>query len=142
MSATAVLLAVIGLAFLLRTGDVLAAFGFPAPPLGGLAEPAAIPPETMAWLRGAAFARLFAAALMGLGFVLWHAGPLVVRGAERKIGLIIAAALGLTGLMSLIQQVAIFGTPAGWTLAAVLLGLAALFTMAALRRDAPAIPAA
>jgi hypothetical protein len=140
MSATAVLLAVIALAFLLLTGDVLAAFGFEPMPAADFSDAAAVPAETMTWLRGAAFARLFAATLMGVGFILWHMGPLVVRGAERKIGLIIAAALGLTGLMSLIQQIAIFGTPAGWTLAAVLLGLAALFTVAALRRDPPAIP--
>ncbi len=140
MSATAVLLALIGLAFLLRTGDVLTAFGFERMVPADFSQPSSVPPETMVWLRAAAFARLFAAALMGMGFVLWHVGPLVVRGAERKIGLMIAAALGLTGLITLGQQIAIFGTPAGWTLAAVLLGLAALFTVAALRRDSPAIP--
>ena len=140
MSATAVLLALIGLAFLLRTGDVLTAFGFERTVPADFSQPSNVPPETMVWLRAAAFARLFAAALMGMGFVLWHVGPLVVRGAERKIGLMIAAALGLTGLIALGQQIAIFNTWAGWVLVAVLLGLAALFTVAALRRDSPAIP--
>ena len=140
MSITAVLLAIIGLAFLLRTSDVLAAFGFDPMPSTAVTETGSVTPEAIAWLRGAAFARLFAAALMGIGFILWHAGPLVVRGAERKIGLVTAAALGLMGLMGSIQQMVTFGTPAGWALAAVLLLLAAAFTAGALRRDPPAIP--
>ena len=142
MSATAVLLALIGLAFLLRTSDVLGAFGFDAMPSIDISETGTPSGEAMAWLRTAAFARLFAAALMGIAFILWHVGPLVVRGAERKIGLIVAAALGLTGLMSLIQQIAIFGTTAGWLLAAILLGLAAAFTVAALRRQGSGLPEA
>ena len=140
MSVTAVLLAAIGLAFLLRTADTLAAFGYDPMPSMEVTEAGSVTPEAIGWLRGAAFARLFAAALMGVGFILWHVRPLVVRGAERKIGLVTAAALGLTGLMGAIQQMVIFGTPAGWALAAVLLVLAAGFTVAALRRDPPAIP--
>ena len=128
LSLTAVFLALLGLFLVLQTGVVLGALGYPPSPADGAADPAA-----MAHWRATAFARLFGISLLAFGMVLWHVKPLVGASAERRIGLTLAAGLGLVGLSALAQQIAIFGTPAGWAIVLAFLGLAAIMAVAALR---------
>ena len=128
ISLSAVFLALLGLFLVLQTGVALGALGYPAAPADGAADPAA-----MTYWRATAFARLFGVTLLAFGMVLWHVKPLVGAGAERRIGLTLAAGFALLGLIALAQQVAIFGTPMGWGLALAFLGLAAIIAVAAFR---------
>ncbi len=128
LSLSAVFLALLGLFLALQTEVALGALGYPASPADGAADPAA-----MAYWRATAFARLFGVSLLAFGMVLWHVKPLVGAGAERRIGLTLAAGFGLMGLIALAQQIAIFGTPAGWGITLAFLGLAAVVAVAAFR---------
>jgi hypothetical protein len=128
LSLSAVLLALVGLLLVLQTGVALRTLANLPPPTVDPADPA-----WLAYWRTAAFARLFGVSLLAFGMVLWHMKPLVGDGAERRIGLTLGAGLGLAALIALAQQVAIFGTPAGWLLSLGLLGLAVLLVVAAVR---------
>jgi hypothetical protein len=59
--------------------------------------------------------------------------PLVGAAAERRIGFTLAAGLALVGLLALAQQIAIFGTPAGWVVVLLLLALALAAGIAGMR---------
>ena len=133
ISLSAVFLALLGLFLVLQTGVALGALGYPASPADGAADPAA-----MAYWRATAFARLFGVTLLAFGMVLWHVKPLIGAGAERRIGLTLAAGFALVGLIALAQQIAVFGTPAGWGLSGAFLGLAAVTAVAAFRPTAHA----
>lgn len=128
LSVSAVFLALLGLFLLLQTGMALSALANAPSPAVDAADPA----WTTYW-RTAAFARLFGISLVAFGMALWHLKPLVGAGAERRIGLTLGAGFGLTGLIALVQQVAIFGTSAGWLLALAFLGFAAVMAVAAIR---------
>lgn len=130
LSTAAIFLTVLGLVLVLRTGDAMAALGQAAAPATASADPVAL-----AYWRTAAFARLFGVTLLALGMVLWHVKPLVGAGAERRIGVILAAGFGLVGLLSVGQQIAVFGTWAGWVIALPFLALALLAGLAALRSE-------
>lgn len=119
ISMTAVVLAVLGLVLVFRTGDALGALGHPAGPGAEVAVAA-----ELGYWHSAALARLFGITLVAFGMLLWQVKPLVVASAERRIGFTLAAGLALVGLLALVQQIAIFGTPAGWVVALLLLALA------------------
>ncbi len=128
LSISAVLLALVGLFLVLQTGVAMRMIADIPAPATAAADPAWKP-----YWQTAAFARLFGIALLAFGMVLWHVKPLVGDGAERRIGLTLGAGFALAGLVALAQQVAIFGTPAGWLLSLGFLGLAALMVAAAVR---------
>ena len=128
MSITAVILSLLGLVLVIRTGDALGALGHPGGPGAGAADPAAL-----GYWHSAALARLFGITLVAFGMLLWHVQPLVGEAAERRIGFTLAAGLALVGLLGLAQQIAIFGTAAGWALAVLLLVLAGAAGLAGLR---------
>jgi hypothetical protein len=65
--------------------------------------------------------------------LLWHVKPLVGAAAERRIGFTLAAGLALVGLLALAQQIAIFGTAAGWVIVLLLLALALAAGIAGVR---------
>lgn len=134
LTTVAIFVALLGLALVLRTGDAMTALGHSAAPVAGADDPVALD-----YWRAAAFARLFGMTLVALGMLLWHLKPLVGAAAERRIGLTLAAALGLVGLLALGQQIAVFGTPAGWVVPLAFLALATASGAAALRaaRSAP-----
>lgn len=131
ISFSAGFLALLGLLLVLLTGPAMSALGYPALPTGSATDPAAL-----AYWRAAAFARLFGVTLLAFGMVLWHVKPLVRVTAERRIGIMISAGFALMGLIGLMQQVAIFGTPAGWVMALAFFGLAAVAAVSALRSSA------
>ncbi|HEU4830533.1 MAG TPA: hypothetical protein VFT04_15175 [Gemmatimonadales bacterium] len=133
LSFSAVFLALLGLFLLLQTGVAMSALGHAAPPTGAVTDPAAL-----AYWRAAAFARLFGVSLLAFGMVLWHVKPLVRVTAERRIGIMLSAGFALVGLICLIQQVAIFGTPAGWAMALAFFGLATVAAVTALRSSSSA----
>lgn len=128
MSVTAVVLAVLGLVLVVRTGDALGALGHPGGPGAGAADAAAL-----GYWHSAALARLFGITLVAFGMLLWQVKPLVVASAERRIGFTLAAGLALVGLLALVQQLAIFGTPAGWVVVLLLLALALAAWIAGVR---------
>jgi hypothetical protein len=130
LTVSAVVLALFGLVLVLRTGDALTAFGHSAAPIAGADDAAALD-----YWRTAAFARLFGMTLLAFGMLLWHLKPLVSPGAERRIGLTLAAGLGLVGLLALGQQIAVFGTPAGWVVPVAFLALALASGAAAFRAE-------
>lgn len=122
MSVTAVVLAVLGLLLVARTGDALVALGHPG-------DPGVVP----GWWHAAALARLFGITLVAFAMLLWHVRPLVGAGAERRIGFTLAAGLALVGLLGLAQQIAIFGTSAGWLIVLLPLALALAAGIAGVR---------
>ena len=70
----------------------------------------------------AAFARMFGAALFGLGLLIWA----ISRGidelpAERRRSILFALLLSnlMAAFVAVTQQVSIWGTPAGWAMAAI-----------------------
>ena len=128
ITTVAIFVALLGLVLVLRTGDAMAALGHSAAPVAGADDPVALD-----YWRTAAFARLFGMTLLALGMLLWHLKPLVSGAAERRIGLTLAAGLGLVGLLALGEQIAVFGTPAGWVVPLVFLSLALAAGAAALR---------
>jgi hypothetical protein len=128
MSVTAVVLAMLGLALVVRTGDALAALGHPGGPGAGPADAVAL-----GYWHSAALARLFGITLVAFGMLLWHVKPLVGEAAERRIGFTLAAGLALVGLLGLAQQIAIFGTTAGWVVVLLLLALALAAGVAGVR---------
>ena len=134
LTTVAIFVAVLGLVLVLRTGDAMTALGQSAAPVAGAGDP-----QALDYWRTAAFARLFGMTLLALGMLLWHVKPLVGVGAERRIGFTLAAALGLLGLLALGQQIAVFGTPAGWVVPLAFLALALASGAAAFRgaRSAP-----
>ena len=121
LTTVAIFVAVLGLALVLRTGEALTALGHSAAPIAGARDP-----QALDYWRTAALARLF-------GMLLWHLKPLVGAASERRIGLTLAAALGLVGLLALGQQIAVFETPAGWVVPVAFLALALAAGAAALR---------
>ena len=128
MSVTAVVLAVLGLVLVVRTGDALGALGHPGAPGAGAGDAAAL-----GYWHSAALARLFGITLVAFAMLLWHVKPLVGAAAERRIGFTLAAGLALVGLVALGQQIAIFGTPAGWVVVLLLLALALATGIAGIR---------
>ena len=128
MSVTAVVLAVLGLLLVLRTGDALGALGHPGAPGAGPADAAAL-----GYWHSAALARLFGITLVAFGMLLWHVKPLVGVAAERRIGFTLAAGLALVGLLGLAQQIAICGTTGGWVMVLLLLALALAAGVAGVR---------
>ena len=128
MSVTAVVLAVLGVVLVVRTGDALGALGHPGAPGAGAGDAAAL-----GYWHSAALARLFGITLVAFAMLLWHVKPLVGAAAERRIGFTLAAGLALVGLLALAQQIAIFGTPAGWVVVLLLLTLALATGIAGIR---------
>lgn len=128
LTTVAIFVAVLGLALVLRTGEALTALGHSAAPIAGARDP-----QALDYWRTAALARLFGMTLLALGMLLWHLKPLVGAASERRIGLTLAAALGLVGLLALGQQIAVFETPAGWVVPVAFLALALAAGAAALR---------
>ena len=133
LTTVGIFVAVLGLALVLRTGDALTALGHSAAPVAGAGDL-----QALDYWRTVALARLFGMTLLALGMMLWHLKPLVGAAAERRIGLTLAAALGLVGLLALGQQIAVFETPAGWVVPVAFLALALAAGAAALR--APSTP--
>lgn len=100
---------------------VAPAFGVPAGPAPELAGSG-----STGWWGLAAFVRLFGAVLLVLGAVLWAVRPSVGEVGRKRFAATMAVALLLTGLVALLQQIAVWETTAGLALAAlfVVLGLA------------------
>lgn len=107
---------------LIVLGVALAGWGpMIAPPFGIPASPA---PEltgsaSAAWWGLAAFVRLFGAALVGVGAVLWAVRPSVGEVGRKRFAATMAVVLLLTGLVALLQQIAVWETTAGLALAAL-----------------------
>jgi hypothetical protein len=107
------LLFLAGLVLLLRGGAPALMSLFGSPPL---TVPQARDP---AWV-GVAFIRVSGAALVALGLITIAASRLTGEAA-RVIGRAAAVGLALVGVVTLIQAQAIWSTPSGWLLAAVVM---------------------
>jgi uncharacterized membrane protein len=107
--------AAIGTALLLATGAFAEALGAD----GGVVRGSGSVPAVSFWFQ-LAFMRLFATALLGLSAILlwsrWNLAPEQQRSLVSLLGVVFA----LMALMAMLQQVAVWGTPAGWVLAGVL----------------------
>jgi hypothetical protein len=130
VAACGALLSLAGLALLIRGGapELMGLFGSPELPPAQAGDPT--------WV-GVAFIRVSGAALAALGFVTIAASRLSGESA-RAVGGATAAGLGLLSVVTLIQAQAIWGTPAGWALAAVVLVACIGAAVVRFSRPAPA----
>jgi hypothetical protein len=105
ITANAILFVASGITFVLYGPMLLAFFGVPQLAAG----------LTVYW-HVASFARMFGAALFGLGLLLW-----AVSRATLRQGVIFALLLSnlLAAIVSLTQQISIWGTPVGWVASGV-----------------------
>jgi hypothetical protein len=118
LTVNAILWVALGIAFALYGPMMLNFFAVPE---------LQITPE--AYWQIAAFARMFGAVLFGLGLLVWA----VSRGieempVERRRSILFSLVLGnlMAAFVSTVEQVSIWGTSAGWVMAAIF----AFFTLA------------
>jgi hypothetical protein len=108
----------LGIAFTLYSPLMIALYGIPEVPGG----------DVLLYWNVAAFARMFGAALFGLGILLWalrkstdtQETPLELRRGI-LFALVISKAIGL--VVALTQQMSVWLTPAGWITAALFAAL-------------------
>lgn len=122
-------LLILGIILLVATGTIAVALGTPGPlPHSGATDPAA-----MTYWRQLTFIRMFGTAAIGLGAIcVWCLRHLTSVQQASFLRMLVGA-MGALVLMALVQQMAIWGTRAGWlvvaglsaALAAALAGLLA-----------------
>ncbi len=73
---------------------------------------------------GSAFTRMFGASLVVLGLVVWSAKDIPDPATQKIIGRALLLGSCFALLISLIQQIAIWNSPAGWVIVGIFAALA------------------
>jgi hypothetical protein len=112
------ILAGIGTILLIATGPVASALGALG---GGDAVAGASDPVSLTFWFQLAFMRLFGAAVIGLGVVLFWCASHLTLAQHRSLARLLSVVLGGLSLLTLVQQIAIWNSGAGWVLTGALL---------------------
>jgi hypothetical protein len=120
----------IGTILLVSTGPVASALGALG---GGDAVAGAGDPVSLTFWFQLAFMRLFGAAVIGLGMVLFWCASHLSRAQHRSLVRVLSVVLGGLSLLTLGQQIAIWHSGAGWVLTGALLITALASTASAVR---------
>ena len=112
-------LGLLGLVLLISTGWIAAALG-----AVGAGAPGAVDSASMAFWFQLAFMRLFGTAIIGLGAILWWCLSHLTSDQQSSLLKVLSVALAFLALVTVVQQVAIWDSAAGWALAGTLLILA------------------
>jgi len=115
----AVLAVVFGLAFALGGPALLPLYGASYIP-----TPIASDANAMAFWAGMAFTRMFGAALLGSGVLLWFVRYISDMAIQRIVAGSLFMAMGFMIFISLTQQIAIWNSMVGWVTVGVLILLA------------------
>ncbi len=123
MGLIALVLLICGIAFAGWGPVMITWFG-----VGHIPKPLEGDPFWPFWV-GSAFARLFGASLVVLGLVVWSTRDIPDLTTQKIIGRALLLGSCFALLISLIQQIAIWNTPAGWGIVGIFITLAVLFAM-------------
>ena len=116
----AVIATVLGLVFFLWGPVLLSLYGVPQLP-----SPVVGDVNAMSMWSGVAFVRTFGAVLFAFGVLLWFVRSISDPVVQRNLAVALFVGTGLVGLVTLIQQIAIWNSVAGW----VTFGMLALFAL-------------